>query len=218
MANMGGTSDEPEPVAVVEKEPEKPKLSFAPPKTTPTPPAEEKKEEEKKPNLFGGIASALKKTDSGNTSGGFSFNFGGGEQPAPSGGAAASKPFSFAPKSDGEAPKVTSVTTEPAKTGGFSFASKEPPKNETPGEMVQRLEREKMNADIAKASASGKFTFGAAAPTSGSTSNNTGFGDVTNNTGFGGFGGGASSSTASTFSFGVSSSTSAQPTKGQFRI
>ena len=99
---------------------------------------------------------------------------------------------------------------------GFSFAPKEPPKNETPGEMVQRLEREKMNADIAKAAASGKFTFGAAAPVTGSTSNNTGFGGATNNTGFGGFGGGAASSTASTFSFGVPSSASAQPTKGQF--
>ena len=118
MANMGSASAEP----VVEKEPEKPKPLFAPPKATP-PPVEEKKEEEKKPNLFGGIASALKKTDSGNTSGGFSFNFGGGAQPAPSGGAAASKPFSFAPKSggDGEAPKVTSVTTEPAKSSGFSL-------------------------------------------------------------------------------------------------
>ena len=30
------------------------------------------------------------------------------------------------------------------------------------GEMVQRLEREKMNADIAQAAASGKFTFGVA--------------------------------------------------------
>ena len=96
MANMGCVSAEPEPV--VEKEPEKPKLLFAPPKATPAPAVEEKKEEEK--NLFGGITSVLKKSDSGNTSGG--FNFGGCAQPAPSGGAAASKPFSFAPKSSGD--------------------------------------------------------------------------------------------------------------------
>ena len=366
------------------------------------PPKVEEKEEEKKPNLFGGIASALKKTDSGNTSGGFSFNFG-GSQPAPSAGADSSKPFAFGSsgggggfgalaktadskpafsggfqfankgkslfgnttenkddneepeqnendpyfepivkldevevktgeeglevifnqraklfrwndnqwkqrgvgeckilkdpengkarlllrrdqvlklacnhfiqpemnlipmkgdaksltwvamdnadgepqlekfaikfknedlaaqfttafdsmKNPGEKPKITGFSfgvkaeSKPAENKGvFGFGIKsDPPKNETPGEMVQRLEREKMNADIAKAASSGKFTFGAAsATTSSSTSNNTGFGS-SNNTGFGGFGGVGTAGAKTSFSFGVA--TTSQPSSGK---
>ena len=115
------------------------------------------------------------------------------------------------------APKITAVKVDQNK-GGFSFGlmKKTAPKDETPGEMVARLESEKMNADIAKATASGKFTFGAAAPsalTSSTTkSNNTGFG------GFGGFGGASSGTggTTTSFSFGVSTAAAFKPTTGGF--
>ena len=118
----------------------------------------------------------------------------------------------------------------PAPAGGdqpkpvIGFGTSAPPKNETPQEMVQRLEREKMNADIAKAASSGKFTFGVAASgggaDSGANKTSTGFGASLNNTGFGastgfGFGNstntGATSSGNKTFSFGVSAGQSDAP-------
>ena len=69
-----------------------------------------------------------------------------------------SRPGLVGDKPQSGEPSVTAASTLLLR---FSFgvtkpASNEPPKDETPGEMVQRLEREKMNADIAKAAASGK--------------------------------------------------------------
>ena len=128
--------------------------------------------------------------------------------------------FSFGKPSSVEAPTVSSGAG--ASSNGFSFGKSSKPADETPDEMVRRLEREKMNADIAKATASNKFTFGVSSSTAttGPAVNNTGFGSSStgfgSNTGFGGFGSTSTSTEAKPFQFGVSTPTTSGPVSGGY--
>ena len=136
--------------------------------------------------------------------------------------------YSFAAPATPPPEPVPEPVAEPAppqeapKMPSFGFGSA-PPENESPAEMAQRWEREKLAKELASAAAKNQFTFGvkaaAGGPTAPSETKSTPIFGATApgaaaNTGFGGssgFGGGASTgfgTGSSGFSFGTGNGTS----------